>query len=235
MPSKWKKRTFDSPWVTEFPPGPHVGKLASNKVYVTSPGFDNIGEILTSMNVEYEPFAGQFDCSILFVNCGTQDHIETERLSEFVRDGGCVYASDHADTVIASAFPGLFDFAGHRGAPGPIQSDVLDPELREVLGSSMTITFDMSAWAQLRECRGETLLQASKSSRVGSMPLMAYAEHGKGSVFFTCFHNKSQTSGDERRLLQLLVLKQMSTVSSRSLREVSRSVGFTLPPMRSPK
>lgn len=228
MTSKWRKRSFDAPWITEYPPGPNLSRLNNQKVYVTSSGFDNIGEILTSMGVEYEPFEGRYDSSLLFINCGTSDAIESAELAEFVRSGGCVYASDHADTVIANAFPGLFEFTGHSGASGQVVTEVLDPELRDVLGRNVTIEFDMGSWAQLRSCQGEVLLRAVTTGPAAAMPIMAYAEHGKGSIFYTCFHNKSQTSGDERRLLQLLVVKQFSTVSSRSLREAGRAMGLTL-------
>ncbi|MHA7666793.1 hypothetical protein [Mycolicibacterium sp. HS_4_1] len=228
MTSKWRKRSFDAPWVTEYPPGPNLPKLNNQKVYVTSPGFDNIGEILTSMNVEHEPFAGLFDCSLLFINCGTSDHIDPTDLVGFVQSGGCVYASDHADRYISAAFPDLFDFAGHGGTTGQVRADVIDPELRDVLGSHVTVEFDMGSWAQLRSCRGEVLLRAAGGSNAAGMPIMAYAEHGKGSIFYTCFHNKSQTNDDEKRLLQLLVVKQFSTVSSRSLQEAGLAMGFKL-------
>lgn len=228
MQSKWRKRSFDAPWVTEHPPGPNLSRLNNQKVYVTSPGFDNIGEILTSMNVQYEPFNGKFDCSILFINCGTSDLIPSADLIEFVRSGGCVYASDHADTFIQAAFPTLFDFAGHTGASGQIRTEVLDPELRELLGQYMTIEFDMGSWAQLRSCEGEILLRTVAGNSATGMPIMAYTEFGKGSIFYTCFHNKSQTNDDEKRLLQLLVVKQFSTVSSRTLRDAGESMGLNL-------
>ena len=37
---------------------------------MTSPGFDDIGEVLNTMGVTYEPFSGSYDCDLLFVNCG---------------------------------------------------------------------------------------------------------------------------------------------------------------------
>jgi hypothetical protein len=71
--SGWRRRTFDSPGLTQVPPGPYVAKLArrwSRKIYVTSPGYDNIGEVLRSISVAFEPFAGAYDCDLLFANCG---------------------------------------------------------------------------------------------------------------------------------------------------------------------
>lgn len=61
--SRWR-RVMDSIGVTEYPPGPYLPRLGQQKVLVTRPGNDNIGEILTSMVVEFEPFEGSFDCSL---------------------------------------------------------------------------------------------------------------------------------------------------------------------------
>ncbi|CUR58032.1 conserved hypothetical protein [metagenome] len=231
--SRWRRRVMDSVGVTEYPPGPHLSRLGQQKAFVTRPGNDNIGEILTSMDVEFEPFQGSFDCSLLFVNCGTPDHIDPRALAEFVDSGGCVYASDHADTLIAQAFPGVFDFGGHSGSRGQVAADVVDPELKDVLGSRIEIEFDMGAWAVLRGGKAEALLTSGEGSQQAGLPIMAYAEYGEGSIFYTCFHNKAQTSDREKQLLQLLVVKQFSTTSHQSFEQASRSLGLALDEIRS--
>src|SRR4051794_11089049 len=128
MTSRWRRRVMDSAGITEYPPGPNLARLGQQKVYVTRPGNDNIGEILTSMGIEFEPFRGSFDCSLLFINCGTPDQVDPRGLAEFVHSGGCVYASDHADHLIGQSFPGVFDFGGHLGDRGQVTADVIDPE-----------------------------------------------------------------------------------------------------------
>jgi hypothetical protein len=223
---------FDSDGITEYPPGPHLARLAQQKVYVTRPGNDNIGEILRSMNVEFEMFRGSFDCSLLFINCGTPDVVDPRGLAEFVHGGGCVYASDHADQLMNLAFPGIFDFGGHVGNQGQVTAEVLDAELRDVLGARIEIEFDMGAWTVLRGGRAEPLLVSSKGSQHAGLPLMAYAEYGAGSIFFTCFHNKAQTSDREKRLLQLLVVKQFSARSHQSFERAGRSLGLALDDIR---
>ena len=230
--SRWRRRVMDSTGVTEYPPGPHLSRLGQRKVFVTRPGNDNIGEILTSMGVEFEPFQGSFDCSLLFVNCGTPDHIDPGALAEFVHRGGCVYASDHADVLVAKAFSGVFDFGGHSGSSGHVTADVVDPELRDVLGPRIDVEFDMGAWAVLRGGRAEALLTSATGSQQAGNPIMAYAEYGEGSVFYTCFHNKAQTSDREKRLLQLLVVKQFSAKSSQSFEQAGRSLGLALNDIR---
>lgn len=230
--SRWRRRVMDSAGITEYPPGPHLSRLGQQKVFVTRPGNDNIGEILTSMDVEFEAFQGSFDCSLLFVNCGTPDQVDPRALAEFVHNGGCVYASDHADTLIAQAFPGVFDFGGHSGGRGQVAADVIDPELRDVLGSRIEIEFDMGAWAVLRGGKAESLLTSAKGSQQAGLPIMAYAEHGEGSIFYTCFHNKAQASDREKRLLQLLVVKQFSTKSHQSFEQAGKSLGLALDEIR---
>lgn len=231
--SRWRRRVVDSAGVTEYPPGPHLHRLGQHKVLVTRPGNDNIGEILASMGVEFEPFEGSFDCSLLFVNCGTPDKVDPRGLGEFVRSGGCVYASDHADTLIAQAFPGLFDFGGHSGSRGQVSADIIDPELKDVLGGQIDVEFDMGAWTVLRRGKAEALLTAAKGSQQAGNPIMAYAEYGAGSIFYTCFHNKAQTSDREKRLLQLLVVKQFSAKSDQSFEQASKSLGLALNEIRS--
>lgn len=228
--SRWRRRTMLSAGITEYPPGPHLSRHGQQKVLVTRPGNDNIGDILSGLGLEFEAFKGSFDCSLLFVNCGTPDHVDPLQLAEFVHAGGCVYASDHADGLIAQAFPDLFDFGGHLGKPGRVSADVTDSELRDVLGSSIEIEFDMGAWAILQGGKVEPLLTSTLDTVHAGLPLMAYAEYGAGSIFYTCFHNKAQTSDREKRLLQLLVVKQISTQSHQSFKQASASLGLAFDP-----
>ncbi|WP_152683784.1 hypothetical protein [Pseudarthrobacter siccitolerans] len=230
--SRWRRRKMLSAGITEYPHGPHLSRLGQQKVLVTRPGNDNIGDILSGLGIEFEAFQGSFDCSLLFVNCRTPDDVDALQLAEFVNSGGCVYASDHADRLIDQAFPGLFDFGGHLGNSGRVTADVTDPELRDVLGSRIEVEFDMGAWAVLQGGKVEPLLTSSVDSVHAGLPLMAYAEYGAGSIFYTCFHNKAQTSDREKQLLQLLVVKQFSTQSHQSFKQASASLGLALDDFR---
>jgi hypothetical protein len=139
--SGWRRRVFDSPGLTQSPPGPHLAKLArrwSRKIYMTSSGWDNIGEVLSSMGVTFEPFRGGYDCDLLFVNCGTIDLLDPASLQRFVHAGGCLYASDLTSGLIADAFPGMFRFSGS-GLAGMVVANIVDHELRQVVGDSTTL------------------------------------------------------------------------------------------------
>ena len=53
------------------------------RISVTEPGYDDIGKILRSMNIEYDHFWKRgFDCDVLFLNCGTADSINISKLKE---------------------------------------------------------------------------------------------------------------------------------------------------------
>jgi len=229
--TRWSRQTFTALGVTQHPPGPHLDRLGNRRVHVTAPGNDNIGQILTSMNVSYKAFAGDYECTILFVNCGTPDRVDPTVLAEFVRSGGCLYASDHADDVVNRAFPNLFTFGGRTGHAGPVTAAVVDPELAAVVGRDITVHFDMGAWTVLHRCEGDTLLRATSGAYSG-LPVMAYAEYGAGSVFYTCFHNRAQASEQEKRLLQLLVLKQFSVTTRTTVEQAGRALGISLVAMR---
>jgi hypothetical protein len=113
--SNWRRRKYDAPGMSQAPSGPYLAAVArrwTRKIYVTSPGYDNIGEVLNSMGVAFEPFTGEYDCDLLFVNCGTNDRLDQASLQRFVHAGGCLYASDLTSSLIAAAFPEMFHFGG---------------------------------------------------------------------------------------------------------------------------
>jgi hypothetical protein len=86
----------------------------------------------------------------------------------------------------------------------------------------------MPAWSVLQECQGETLVEAARRTPYAGRPLMVEVEHGEGAVFYTSFHNRAQVSKQEKVLLQLLVLKQISTSSKITVAQAGQSLGLSL-------
>lgn len=201
---RWTRRAFQSRGLTQYPPGPHLSAVAPKlKIRVTSVGrWDDIGQVLQGMGIEYEPFENNFDASILFANCGTPDSIDVTAVRAWVQDGGCLYASDLQASTVLSAFPEVFRSVGGIN-PGDMVADVADPEVAAVLGASVKLHFDTSGRV-LTGLGGYTILRGA-----GDLPVMIEVPVGEGAVFFTSFHNHAQASEEERRLLEMLVLKQI--------------------------
>lgn len=232
---RWQRKAFDSFGLTQLPAGPYLDQLARHSIgtiRVTTPGFDNIGEVLTIMGVAYEPYFGQYDCDLLFMNCGTSDRLDVDGVRHFVEDGGCLYASDLTSDFVTQAFPGVFQFGGGHGSRGTVAANVVDAELRSVIGSMVSVHFDMGAWSILHRCRGDVLVEAAAGTQYAGLPIMVGAEFGRGAVFYTSFHNRAQASEQEQALLQLLVLKQIGTRSNLTLKQTGYAVGVNLTALR---
>lgn len=214
-----------------------ISKVQGNKILrisVSSPGYDDIGKILETLKIKYEGFNRiQFNCDLLFLNCGTSDHISTDKLRMFVQNGGCVYASDLTDTIIDAAFPGYFNFKGHIGEVCKVYAVVEDMELREIVGKKIQIEYDMPVWAVLNSAKGKVLLYADEGSKYSKLPMMVKVNYGKGTIFYTCFHNYAQASEKEKALLQLLVLKQIGSNSNCSIEEAGADLGIDVEKIKS--
>jgi len=206
------------------------------RICVSTPCYDNIGQILDSLKVNHKAFNNkQFDCDVLFLNCGTSDFVDPQQLEAFVKNGGCLYASDHASDIIEEAFPGLFEFVGHVGEEMTMSVDVIDKELREIAGKKLKITFDLGAWVLINKAKGEVLLRASSGNEeeYANKPIMVKIKYGKGLIFYTSFHNYAQASEKEKALLQLLLLKQFGSNSNTSILDASSNMGVNLDEIKS--
>jgi hypothetical protein len=68
---------------------------------------------------------------------------------------------------------------------------------------------------------GEIILQDVASN----MPLMVYFPEGHGKVYYTSFHNHAKLTSHEKKLLQLLIVKQVSQRVSKPFNTVAKSFG----------
>lgn len=202
-------------------------KSQRKKIYVTSKRYDNIAEVLDSMNLPHESFSGKFDCDILFINCGTKDAIDSRKLAEFVKYGGCLYASDWAGEFVNAAFPGMISLE-KKGKKGDVTADVIDLELMQITGRQIKVSFDLSNWQIIKSTKAKVLLRASQSAYCPGVPIMISFTYGKGVVFYTSFHNHKQASEKEKMLLQLLLLKQMGAQSNQSIEQVGELIGLNI-------
>lgn len=179
------------------------------KIKVTSRHYDDIGKVLNQLNVKYLPFDGDFNCDILFLNCGTGDNIFHPQLKSFVESGGILYASDLTSSHLIDTWPELMTVSNDTKAC-KIQAIVIDVDLRQYIGNTIDIEFDLPVWSKILQVnKGKVLMQSADEG----YPIMVEFSVGKGKVFYTSFHNHAQTSEVEKRLLQLLVIKQISAAT----------------------
>ena len=207
-----------------------ISTSGTGKIVVTSCGCDDMAQVLGYMGLNYSLFDGNYDCDIMFLNCCSTDmnRLDPKRLREFVEKGGLLYASDHMDWVIHKAFPGFIK-SSHIGNRGTEKVEVVDSELRAVIGKTVDVVFDLGAWAMISDTSGKILLRMQNQAKT---PIMVMKEYGKGNVFFTSFHNHRQTSEKEKMLLQLLLLKQLSVNANVSMNEMSDLIGLNISRMR---
>ncbi|NVO03001.1 MAG: hypothetical protein HXX09_09915 [Bacteroidetes bacterium] len=187
------------------------------KLYMTSPCFDDMGKVLEKLMLPYSKFEGNFDCNILFLNCGTCDNVDSEKLKQFVLNGGILYASDQTATLVNSAFPEYFNFDFKAGRKQTVKAEIVDKQLYDFTGRFIDINFDLMAWEVLKSIsKGSVIL---KSTETG-FPLMVEIPHGKGKIFYTCFHNHAQANEKESALLKLLALKLIASSKSLNIKDV---------------
>lgn len=70
-----------------------------------------------------------------------------DALRKFVGQGGTLYASDLHFNLIAESFPEFVDRASaDSGAKQSVTAEVVDPGLRELIGSAIQLNFDQPSW-----------------------------------------------------------------------------------------
>lgn len=138
-------------------------------------------------------------------------------LGQYVAGGGSIYASDFAADYIYEAFPDMFGYRGD-GKKGELKARVIDRGLAQTLGEEILLNFDMPYWRMI------TFLKAGHHKYLvdsNGRPLLASFRYGQGQVVFTSFHNHAQPTQMEKKLLQFLVLKPLTSQVSARLEKLS--------------
>ena len=187
---------------------------ATAQYLVTPQGYDNIGAVLDALGEGFAHREVQWDdiaqgipsgCRVLFVNCGSSDTDPDAAgaVRDFVAAGGSLYASDWAGDVVEQAFPGVLEF-DQSGVECTLPCQVADPGLREVIGATLPIHFDLGGWWRVTKWRdGVRVYVAAEGRAACSSWLWPRAR--------TCdlhfLHNEAQVSEQEKELLRFLVLR----------------------------
>ncbi|MSQ93056.1 MAG: hypothetical protein EXR98_00705 [Gemmataceae bacterium] len=179
------------------------------------------------------------DYDVLFLTCAGGGEQLKDELREFVANGGVLYASDWRYDAVAMAFPEMVeDKLRDSGAKQDFNAQVVDPALRDVIGDSIHLKFDMPEWktAAFGGPRVKTLIKGRyeidrKKGEFAVAPLMVKFTFNKGTVIFTSFHNEKQNSLDLERLLQYLVFTLVMAGVDADINAKMDQGGFT--PQRS--
>ena len=133
-------------------------------------------------------------------------------LDQFLRNGGTLYVSDWQFAILKAAYPRDIDVS--RMVPGAgrqeVEAAVVDQSLREVLGPSLLLKFDLDGWmpAAFKSGQMKVYLEGEYRAATGRKvraPLLVKYPSGKGQIIFTSFHNEKQNSEAETKLLKFLV------------------------------
>ena len=202
---------------------------SGSAVQVTASKYDDIGQILTSIDISFSEYDADEEPEMLFLNCGSATEVAASDLQKFVENGGTLYASDLTNDLLEDAFPNMFKFTTN-GEEGEVEAEIVNEELRNILGEKMDIHFDLGNWAVLHEIkRGKVLMQDYHTQR----PLMVVVPYGRGRIYYTCFHNHQQPSAQEEDLLKLLVAKQIADIVEQPLSDTAQAMGIDVSKIKS--
>jgi hypothetical protein len=175
---------------------------------------------------------------VLFMTCAPGGQELRDVLKRYVSNGGTLYASDWRFDALAAAFPEYVDRgAVGLGLGGNVTADVKDPALREIVGETIPLHFNLDEWktAAFRGPAVTPILQGTyrkiplnRTDEPQSIygPLLVRFTFGRGVVIFTSFHNEKQNSDVERKLLQYLVFSLVTADVQADVTAKIQGAGF---------
>jgi len=216
-------------------------KKGELRIAVTEVGYDDVGSVLTKLDYAYRVINDNdlTNCealakyNVLFINCGTggDPAKNRESLREFVKEGGALYVSDQSAPQISAAFPNIVEFSSGGIASQSIIADVVDQDLRSIIGSRIKIYFDLSDWIPIQGVNRDVhaYLVGTFETNYGhkkDKPILISFKYGAGEVIYTSFHSHKQTSEAEEKLLKFLVLKPVSITSKIPILRLAKDKGL---------
>ncbi len=212
--------------------------------------WDNMGKLLNEMGKGYRydelstrqiqenpDILKKYD--VLFLTCAPKTGPDLKTiLFDYVSRGGMLYASDWRFDVVKAAFPDMAapHYEGN-GLQQSVEAEVLDPSLREVIGSPVELKFDLPGWkpAAFGGPRVKTLLRGKYKKQLfpgsprwnwATAPLLLRFDMGQGTVIFTSFHNEKINSRTATKLLQYLVFRLVTADIDAKVNAEIREGGF---------
>jgi hypothetical protein len=156
-----------------------------------------------------------------------------ENLRKFVGNGGTIYVSDLHYTTLNVAFPELMrQPTPERGAKQDVVAKVVDGGLKDVIGSSLGLRFDLGGWCPAAFDAPDVRVYLTGEYRdihgkLHDDPLLVRFGFDKGAVIFTSFHNEKQNSDKEKELLRYLVFATVTASAESKVTKTMISGGFS--------
>ncbi|HEX8072821.1 MAG TPA: hypothetical protein VF546_22940 [Pyrinomonadaceae bacterium] len=164
----------------------------------------------------------------LFLNCHrtfpTADPDIAAAVRGFVINGGALYASDWASSIVQAAFGRLTVFKTSGGGSGTTRAAVTNPYLAHLIGSSIAINFDLDGWHSIAKFPRTAEVYLWDRQR---RPLAVGFSVGQGRVVYTSFHHHAQGgSGLLSSRAEAEFLKWLVTLSTQhaQLAQVGRTL-----------
>lgn len=194
--------------------------------------YDDLGKVLSSINIKWQRMGNLKNYSILFLNClGSAP--SSDELEKFVREGGCVFASCTQSSILQKAFPDAIQFTNIGFETGTETVTIEDSELAEIVGKTIDIHFHAAGSGNPTKGNFTPIMRGTGKLFNKGTNICVRATHGKGTIFFTMFHNSDNINEYEQALLQLLVLKGLGNTENLSLEEAGAEFGIDLDNIKS--
>jgi hypothetical protein len=226
------------------------------KVAVVTGQYDHVEQVLSDLGIQnanvdtydgtsfgspwitglLDDFATLSTYDIVFLNCGLNDsrivsfpdQTAINNLKQFVQNGGSVYASDWAYTVVETAWPDKIDFARTDTDFSPLAANspkfgtpvnglaatIVDANLATGMGtSSISLDYQLGEWVAMQAvASGVTVYITGDApledgSNLTDVPHTVGFNVGAGRVLYTSFHQEPGVNQNQERVLQLLMFE----------------------------
>lgn len=223
------------------------------RIAVVTGMYDRVQDVLTDLGVDsanvdqfngegfgtawtadlLEDYATLSQYDIVFLNCGIDDgdfltpllanDVAVANLQQFVTNGGSVYASDWAYSVVERAWPQSIDFYGNDNGLGAskrgavtdlLMGTIVDPLLVASMGSSqIELHYPLVSWVPMEAVTSSVKIYIQGDAPIDDGSTLRDVPHtvgfnaGAGRVIYTSFHQEPGISPAQERVLQLLMFE----------------------------
>lgn len=148
--------------------------------------------------------------SAIFLNCGMEEILDAPtktNLTNFLKAGGLIYASDWACAYVQLLYPGKFSYVKD-GDSQDVLADIIDQQTQVNLGKTqINITYDLGIWAEIDTLSTDfkIIVQGdylSNGNMKNDRPLAVYKTEGEGVIVYTTFHNEANATADMKKILE---------------------------------